>query len=330
MHILQRRWLSGAGTRWVALLALLTGSGVARGAEKNAYQVNGFVGTFSTGVPIAVPPYHGIEPRLALTYSSEGRNGPLGLGWSLSGFSQILGKYEMFMHPGLGLSVATLDGQEVFVCPPGSSYPSCASGGTHYTRNESYLKILRVSEDQWTVFGKDGTQTKFTSLGLPGDYTWKLGQSQTIDTHGNAVNYTWSNPDDAIGHWYPSTASYNGYTVEFLYETRPDPIFTVIRWGNSRVANRRLKTIKVRLSSGTLIRAYKLSYTTAPQSEKSLLTGVQQFGKDATFDGTGAVTGGTSLPAQTLLIPGRRLSRDLRGRRSDQHGGATSHGPRNG
>ena len=297
---MNRRFLLSILLHGSAATLLLVGRS-AQGAEKNAYQVNSFVGSFSTGVPIAVPPYHGLEPRLSLSYTSEGHNGPVGMGWTLSGFSQIQGIREAAVNPASGWpAVLFLDGQELVACPAGSSYPSCASGGTHYTRHESYLKIVKVDNEHWTVYGKDGTQTKFTTLGATGDYPWKFGQTQTVDTHGNTVNYTWWNPDGGVGHAYPSTASYNGYAVEFLYETRPDVIYSPVRYGEPRVANRRLKTVKVRLTSGALIRAYKLTYATSAQSGKSLLTSVQQFGKDATFDGTGSVTGGTSLPAQTF------------------------------
>lgn len=41
-------------------------------------------GTFTYTIPIRVPPGRvGMEPNLALTYSSRAGNGPIGVGWSL-------------------------------------------------------------------------------------------------------------------------------------------------------------------------------------------------------------------------------------------------------
>jgi Salmonella virulence plasmid 65kDa B protein len=47
-------------------------------------------GQFSQLVPIEVPAFRGLEPRLALAYSSEGRSGFAGVGWALSGFSSVV------------------------------------------------------------------------------------------------------------------------------------------------------------------------------------------------------------------------------------------------
>ena len=212
-------WAVAAGCSAFSTLAWLAATAPLQAAEKNGYQVSGFAGSFSTGVSVAAPPFHGIEPRISLSYSSEGRNGFVGLGWSLNGFSQIAGRNEVAVIPGGWPTGLFLDGQQIVACPASSTFPSCAAGGTHYTRHESYLKIVKVDDDHWTVYGKDGTQTKFVSQGYSGDYPWKFGQSETKDTHGNTVTYTWWNPDGGVANWYPSTASYNGYTVEFLYET---------------------------------------------------------------------------------------------------------------
>jgi hypothetical protein len=47
-------------------------------------------GSFSYSVPIVTPPgTSGMGPNLALSYNSNGGNGFLGVGWSLSGLSTV-------------------------------------------------------------------------------------------------------------------------------------------------------------------------------------------------------------------------------------------------
>ena len=47
-------------------------------------------GAASYSVPIVVPPgTAGLEPKLSLNYSSQGRNGLLGVGWMIGGLSSL-------------------------------------------------------------------------------------------------------------------------------------------------------------------------------------------------------------------------------------------------
>src|SRR6185436_10569879 len=79
-----------ARVKWTLLLWVLVGFvGQARAVEKGSEQVSPFFGSFGSAVAIEVPAYHGVEPGLALGYSSEGRNGFVGTGWDLSGFGTI-------------------------------------------------------------------------------------------------------------------------------------------------------------------------------------------------------------------------------------------------
>ncbi len=278
-------------------------------SEPNAQRVNHFVGAAGESLAIQVPPFHGLEPRLGLSYSSEARNGFAGMGWNLTGFSVIERVNNAWGVPRFDSSdVFTLDGQTLLACPAGSSYPSCASGGTHYTHQESYLKVKKVSDTLWEVYGKDGTRTEFApihSVTYPFEasptYSLRLGQSKVVDTHGNTVNYNWAlNADGVNGATYPASVTYNGITIEFFREVRPDGPLTRGAIHDVARLGERLKSVVVRLSGGTKIRAYKVSYTTSAATGKSLLTSVQTYGKDAVVDGSGNTTSGTALPAQSF------------------------------
>ena len=111
-----------------------------------AQQPAPFDGSYTTAIPIKVPPYHGLEPKLALAYSSAGGNGWLGVGWSLSGISTI-----ERASPGKGApryddsDIFLLDGQELVPCTLG--------GGQFCTKVQSYKKIVYVgSHNTWRVW----------------------------------------------------------------------------------------------------------------------------------------------------------------------------------
>ncbi|HEX5060777.1 MAG TPA: RHS repeat-associated core domain-containing protein [Kofleriaceae bacterium] len=261
-------------------------------------------GTFSEQIRVEVPAFRDLTPNLGLKYDSSDGNGWVGVGWSLEG----IGIVER-ASPGKGApkynasDIFLLDGEELVACVAGSVSPSCTSGGTHSTKVENYLRIALTgtgTASRWTVTQKDGTRRIYAPVYTVNNnvdvYRW--GLSQVIDTRGNTVNYTWAVNQFGCCWEYPQSVSYNGTSVTFYYEQRTDRPSNAVGVGVRNVFGR-IKTIDVTVS-GSRVRAYKLSYGTSGSTSRSLLTSVQQFGTDATLDGTGTVTGGTSLPAITM------------------------------
>lgn len=132
-------------------------------------QVDGANGSFQQTIPIEVPPFFGIEPKLALTYESKVGNGPLGMGWRVGGLSVI-----QRASPGRGAptfdgnDVYLLDGQQLTACTTGMSTTaaSCAAGGTHTTRVESFLRIVRNggSVNNWFLRMRNGTRLTYLPI----------------------------------------------------------------------------------------------------------------------------------------------------------------------
>src|SRR5262245_12811146 len=91
-----------------------TGSGSAPDRERTIYSNAGF----SDSIPIAVPPFHGVEPSLALRYDSGAGNGFVGVGWRLSGLSVIERASVRFGAPRYddATDVFLLDGDELVSC----------------------------------------------------------------------------------------------------------------------------------------------------------------------------------------------------------------------
>jgi hypothetical protein len=285
----------------VVQLSLLATALVSLPWVTRADSVSGFSGSFSQVIPIEVPPFRGLEPHLALGYSSQGRGGFAGVGWALSGFSVVERASPGFGAPNYNSAdIFVLNGQELTPCPAGSS-PSCTSGGTHTTKNESYLKIKQdQAANTWTVWAKNGTRTVLSAAyltGLPFQNTLLWGQSSTVDTRNSTVTYTWS--CDGNRDCYPDSVTFGPYSVKLYRETRPDVMTTGVGAGGLRQTYYRLLSVLVKYQTSS-IRAYKLSYSPSDVTTRSLLTSVQQYGKNVAIDSAGVISGGTSLPARSF------------------------------
>ena len=150
-------------------------------------------GAFSYRVPINVPAFRGLEPRIALSYSSSNTvlgspKNLVGQGWVLSGFPVIerksLGRGDPALQQQLGCfwsltetnsSPAAATGDTTATNPYTGNYPSeakteaaspsCDSGGTHTTKWESSQKVVFDSANNfWTVTQIDGRVMEFRPL----------------------------------------------------------------------------------------------------------------------------------------------------------------------
>ncbi|WP_179297780.1 RHS repeat domain-containing protein [Mesorhizobium carmichaelinearum] len=269
-------------------------------------------GNLGYAIGIDVPAFHGIEPQIALNYNSSRKTktgglyqGWLGYAWGLDGFDVIERATPGYGMPAYDANdIYLLDGQAMVACVAGMVSPSCSTGGTHATENESYRRIaLNSTTNEWKVTDRDGTVSTFRSVaavanltptaGTPAydlafSYRWLL--TSVTDTNGNTVSYGYTCPASPV--CYPDSVSYNGTIVKFYLETRPD----MILMGNGRdisETSQRIKAIGVTVS-GAVRGAYKLTYDQAPFSNTSRLTQVTRYGTDATSTVDGTITGGTA------------------------------------
>lgn len=275
-------------------------------------------GSFRYEVQIEVPPFRGLEPSIALSYQSgqplqySGNGaGWMGIGWHLDGIPSIDrglrgGGSPYFNTPySPGGDVFLLAGEELVPCEIGTVSPSCAAGGTHATRVESYRRIsYSTVTNYWTVTDRDGTTYEFRptvetqpvspsdpiAVQLANEYRWLL--RTVTDTHGNQITYNYT--CSAAVYCRIDTITYGGATVRFYWETRPDP-YTYATGLNTITVSHRLRTIEVRFAANR-VRTYALSYSTSQVVGLSRLVSVQQFPFDATVNGSGVVTPGATPP----------------------------------
>ncbi|TXH64732.1 MAG: hypothetical protein E6Q88_15100 [Lysobacteraceae bacterium] len=294
-------------------------------------KVDAFYGAYTESIPIEIPAFRGLEPKISLSYNSSGRNGYVGMGWSLSGFSVIeraspgrgAGRY----NPSATVQdIWLLDGQELIPCASGSLSPSCVIGsagvrGTHSTRIENYQRIrfepAYAGGARWVITDQRGTQYIYSMRHSVGGEVFQYWLERIVDTRGNTVIFGY-NLDNTNNWLYPGSISYNR-TIIRLYNQDPATtldhrvqratgkgIATMVRRLGSIVVSVQAPPSGVSSGEWQVLRAYQLSYTSSSYSKRSLLSSVRQFGRGAGFDLVGNVSG-ASLPARTFAWKGEVL-----------------------
>jgi RHS repeat-associated protein len=251
-----------------------------------------FYGAYGRYHPFEIPNFHGIPPTLGLSYSSQATGDIAGVGWSLHGFSRI----ELFLPDVLGdlvtndttrKSMWRLDGEKLLLCSVvkhRERSSSCANGGTHTTRTESYQRIVWDPEtDTWTVWNTNGTRVEYVPVGSrPGydpPFHTVYGVESIVDSNGNKVSFGWDRtPDGDVV--YPKHISYNPVhrtIVRFVYSDTQ----TVQTSGG--FLRRRLEAVQVTVDD-EMLRGYKLRYAVSEATGRSLLTSIEEYGRDSTLD----------------------------------------------
>lgn len=201
------------------------------------------IGAATYTVPIDVPPgAGGMQPKLSLTYNSQGADEQLGVGWSIGGLSTISRCPQTAAQDGPawvgGITNTSddrfcLDGQRLVNIPDPAGPATAAPGtygfnGTYYsTERESFARVQ--SFGQLIVFNQPSYFVVKTKAGLTMEYgnattarvfgttgtvtqnfarVWAL--DKVSDAAGNTMSFTYSPPDLATGQYYVTRIDYAG------------------------------------------------------------------------------------------------------------------------
>jgi RHS repeat-associated protein len=282
--------------------------------QSEFYRTDLITGTASFSVPVVVPPGRkGVQPSLALAYSSAGGNSWCGVGWNLS-----LGSIQRDTRKGIPQYDNT---DTIIAAVSGANMKLVNIGGSEYRAKieSGFMKFLYHENDNyWEVWDKGGSKYRFgfnndSRVTNPkGTVSWSL--DEVLDTNGNymAISYTQNQ-----GQIYLQQVQYTGnkntnyfpkHTVDFILEGRTD-LSSNYRSGDKVVTAQRLKEIAVK-TDNEWARRYVLNYEYSPDTNRSILKSVTEYGQDGetplplaksfTYSERGSDTGGALYPDLVL------------------------------
>ena len=264
---------------WHAVLFMVVGlsvSGVSVGADivgSTEGELRVEQGTMYYSIPLALPKgVAGMEPELSLNYSSMGGNGPLGLGWSLGGVSQITRCPKTVGKDGVKAGIKynasdryCLDGQRLVAISGGygknqteyrtemnghSKVVSYGQSGANAETGPDYFKV-------WTKAGQiiEYSAKKYTHYEA-GEvrevHSWRV--SKISDTLGNHIDFMYTADKES----HLQIIKYATTTVQFYYEQRPDQTVAYDQ-GYLFNSEQRLDHIAI-YDRAQLFREYRLQY----------------------------------------------------------------------
>jgi RHS repeat-associated protein len=241
-------------------------------------------------VPLFIPKgTAGMEPKLALVYSSRAGNGSLGLGWSIAGLSTItrgpatLAQDDVVRGPTYAEDDQYyLDGKRLI--PLGNN--------KYETEVRSFAQITKIG-NEWEMKTKSNLTMRLKPVLTRVGVTYAWGVSKVSDDlKGNyfLVNYDQSGGEQNTGE--PLSIVYTGNNgvaglnlesnpnaynrIEFEYRSRPDK---QINYVNGQVFKREklLKGIKM-YSEGQLAREYFLFYKFTGSTARARLVRLVELG----------------------------------------------------
>jgi YD repeat-containing protein len=229
-------------------------------------------GTSPTGgatyqVPIDVyPGPKSIQPKLALMYNSFGGNGPLGVGWGLSGTSKITRVNKSIYYDGRSDGISRTKDDAFVLDGVRLIKTSSSSGYIRYESEQGKIRAIAYLNGEVTkyfeVLYPNGNKGIFGYTTNTGGQYLEYPLTSLTDLQGNTVNYNYLY---TYNHYLITKITYGdngGASVVFEYDlTRPDP-FGIYQGGLRVYETRRLTKIHCKYGS-TVLHTYELGYKTA-------------------------------------------------------------------
>ncbi|MFB7756716.1 SpvB/TcaC N-terminal domain-containing protein, partial [Streptomyces sp. NPDC056121] len=299
--------MAGAETPPAELLQLPNGGGALHGMGET-FTPDLHTGTGNFAVPLGMPAgRNGFGPDLTLRYSTGQGNGPFGLGWGL-GLPFIARRTAHGVPRYTADDVYCLAGDEELVPVDKPAGPAPTAQHFRPRIDSAAADVVRHTgpdDNWWEIRTKDGHVQTF---GTPGhavgdpavlrdprtpDHVFSWALTQTADSFGNAVEYSWRRKDGPggastqllldevqyIDHRAADGSTRFLITISLTYGDRPDPVWDRRPGFTVRTDQRCTAITAYTHADVTLpIRAIRLEYE--PARAVSLLTEVTPAGYD--------------------------------------------------
>jgi RHS repeat-associated protein len=290
-------------------------SGAAVGRTRGSFSVSP-TGAAQYVIPLWSPGgIVGLQPALALTYSSLAGDGPYGVGWDLAGLSTITRCPKTVAQDGLAANVF-LTSADLF-CLDGNKLRTFsgtygADGAQYQTEIADFSLVIShgtagTGPAWFEVHGKNGliyhygntTDSALLATGTTSVITWAL--NSITDRFGNHIDLVYTN-DTTNQVLRPLTITYttppNGapgvqtqanYQVQFTFQSRTSPVPSGFVSGAQFMEPYLAQTITIAAWSGSSYvaqRTYNLTYTTGAATGRSTLGTVQECSPTQCFSPT--------------------------------------------
>lgn len=280
-----------------------------------AQEPNPTDGSFTYSYPLRVAPgRNGIQPNLALSYNSGsgGIHDIFGVGWSVN-----IPYIQLTNRQGLDSTYAGSSTPFFLSSEDGELATTTAATTTSYAArfdNGDFRQYTYSTSTGWLVKDKNGLIYKYGTTTAarqdkPGDtskiFKWML--EEVRDANGNYMYYKYTKDKGQI---YPSKVTYTHnatstgiFEIEFLTEAQTTASSSML--GFAVATAYRIYEIQVKIN-GAWVTKYSLGYTTGDNTARSLLSSIQETGRDES--GTELSRPATTFGYQTLQSAQRAWS----------------------
>ncbi len=253
-------------------------------------------------VPIAISPgTMGMQPSISIVYNSQSGNGPLGIGWNISGLSAITrvgaNLYSDEEAGGVNLDMNdkfALDGNRLLLSNE-TSYGAAGSSYTVQNQTFAYSTIkasgtagngpqyfVVTTKDGKTLYYGNSPDSRALADGSSTPYMWRLNKIE--DANGNYMTYTYKTENgesviDEINYTGNDDAGLDTYnSLQFYYDTKSDANTYYI--GGASVDQALLLREIRSYNEDDLFRKYNLYYTESNFSHLNKITQTASDGSE--------------------------------------------------